>query len=151
MARYDLGRKFVDYTGSTVNTRSRASVQNVPSIDAVSRPQELLRAFTNILKRLAGLEANKTPDYIDFERNLALGASGTVELVHNFNSPVRFWIVYMAKNSVTGVIPTTYPLFYVNSSSDNNKLVLSLGTGLGSFGARVIFRVEKAQLGSRIS
>ncbi len=124
---------FVDLNGNFANTRPLASSTAYVSPEDAADTTRLAELITDLSKRVAALEGNRAPDYIEFEKQVTAAGSGNVSLQHNFGCPVRFSVSHWK-----GV--SNYS-FNVNEtlSTDNTLSLNSLVAG------RVVLRVEKAQ------
>lgn len=133
MSRYTvpIGPRFVAVTAGVKPGRSGSSRVTSLTTEGAKDPAQIVQTVTQLHRRISELEANRPPEFIEFERDCK--SSGTVSMTHNFKSPVRYSVVHWKGSSM--------PNLNVNeASTDTNTLVLNT-----TVQGRAIIRVERAQ------
>lgn len=103
--------------------------------DLTDDPKQLLEAVLKLSKRVSELEADRSPPWIDFEKQVSNGGA-LVTLAHNFGTPVRWYVVHWGKTDA-GTTPAAGHSLVMSATSDSNHLVLaSYVTG------KAVIRVE---------
>lgn len=122
--------------------KSRRTVSRAASVqdEEVKDPGKLAELLRGAMKRIADLEAKVPADAVEFEVIVGAAAALT-SMRHNLNGPVR-WFVVNWTGSPTAT-PVSAPALVVNSTSDNNTLVLK-----SYVAGQAIIRVERAQAGT---
>lgn len=124
--------QYFNLNGTAQKSRS-SNPKRTPTLydDDISDPEKLGKVLTDMLARIAALEASKPADFIEFE--MSCPASGSVRMAHNFGCPVRFYLT-----SWKGA--ASHNLRMDETNSDLNTLVLTSGAA-----GRATVRVEKSQ------
>lgn len=95
----------VDQVTGTV--RQLDTIRNAPTPmteQTVTDAPSVVRLVGGILRDLSTLLGRWAPRRIDFENVISTGAAGapyTVQLTHNFNSNVRWWLVDLTNRGAT--------------------------------------------------
>lgn len=131
-----VSKRHIGLTGSQLASRRyAASSDNLQQSD-VEDPERLTDLLRKSLRRISELESRSPPSTLDFE--LSIPAAATVfNLQHNFNSPVRWWVVGW-RTTGAAVSPVVREEF---ASSTSNILVLRFNVASTS---RAVVRVEQS-------
>ena len=128
--------KFVYASGLLAKARRFVSRQANVYEEDVKSTGKLTELLRGVMKRLSDIEARLPPEATEFEVNV--GSSGTVSLRHDFNGPVRWYVVTWTQ--VGGVtIPAATHQLVQDATSDANVLVLRTYAA-----GRAVIRVEQA-------
>lgn len=129
--------RFFGIDGTLAKARRYVSGASNVQDEEVKDPVKLAEILRGLMKRITEAEAHIPPEGLEFEVEIPnIGAP--FDLQHNFNGPVRYWVVYWTADRA-GTAPSTAPILVVNPVSDDNTLTLN------SYNAgRAIIRVEPA-------
>ncbi len=103
----------------------------------VKNPAKLAEVIRQLQKRVEGLEVVTPPEPIEFEVNVGMGGAITT-LYHNFNSPVRWYVVSWSPIDATAW-PTDHPRLVRSHTSTSQILFLR-----SYVPGKAIIRVETA-------
>lgn len=130
-----MSRAKIDSTGKATNLDGKAAPDEVVTEADVQEPPKLARLLVRILKDIAGLKRTPAPTFIDFEDIAVVAFNPPVQLQHNFNGRVRWWVVDWVSTGSVGPVFTSDPTQKVSTASTLILYPYSTGT--------VTIRVEK--------
>lgn len=122
--------QFIDSIGNLPKARRNVSGSSELSGSDQS-PERLLEVIRRLSDRVAELESNRSPDWIEFEY---VGPGKTLVFQHNFGTPIRWY--------ATRWISVNALVLREQSSSDENTLRISLFDS-----GHLVIRIEKSQFG----
>ncbi len=119
--------------------KARRSVEQSLSLGHATEekqdPKALGEQLRQVMLRVNRLEASAPKEATEFEVVVSsLGA--TVELMHNYGGPVRWWVTGWMRISAS-IVPSSGPSLVESATSTNDLLVLS-----SYVAGRAIIRVE---------
>lgn len=104
-------------------TQAVSTMATTDSSDNESTMENVVRTLRRIGLRITKLEAVAQIEATEFEA--VLGSAGaTVELCHNYNGPVRYFVTTWMQLPGNGASPTTAPILVRDQSSTFKTLVL---------------------------
>lgn len=134
--------RFFDVSGVIRKTRRFVSGSASVQDEEVRNPVKLAEVLRGALRRLAEVESRVAQEATEYE--IEVGAGGSLHRIqHNYNSPVRFTVVYWTKPRAVGAAyPAAGHNLAAHESSTNSTLVLR-----STVAGRAIVRVEPTQNG----
>lgn len=130
--------RFINVAGVVQRARRYVSRSGNVQDEDVKEPSKLAEVLRDILKRVTELEAHAPPEALEFEVDLgSIGAQTT--LFHNFNSPIRWYVVTWCNGASTPVVGHS---LVQDASSTSRALVLR-----SYVAGRAIVRIEPASAG----
>lgn len=112
--------------------------RNVTQAASVSDEKDVVEQLRQTMLRLNKLEANTPPEAVEFEVVVST-AGALVELVHNFNCPVRWYVVAWGAASGGGLPAAGVSLVQDATSTVDTLFLRSYVAG------KAVVRVEPSQ------
>ncbi len=129
--------RFVSIVTGLVAKARRAVTQAA----SVSDEKDVVEQLRQTMLRVNKLEAAQAPEAIEFEVNCGtLGfPGGILELVHDFNSPVRWYVVTWCNQNGGATVTATHRIVQSSLSTANTLVLRSYVDG------KAVIRVEPSQ------